>query len=70
MQFRMHLSLLELTGIGGGTVGSPLRKKGFAVAVWSTLLNNAHKANEKTSVQNMLNDAQVIAELVVEPKAK
>ncbi len=64
-----HVSA-KSTGIGGGTVGSPLRKKGFAVAVWSTLLGNAHKANEKTSVQNMLKDAQVIAELVVEPKAK
>ncbi len=57
------------TGIGGGTVASPLRKKGFAAAVWSTLLGNAHRANEKTSIPNILKDAQVIAGLVFESEA-
>lgn len=58
----------EPIGIGGGTVAAALRKKGFSTAVWATLLGNAHQANEKTSLKNILSDAQVIVQLVCTPE--
>jgi succinyl-diaminopimelate desuccinylase len=51
----------ELRGIGGGTVASFPRRKGFPAAVWSTLAGNAHQPNEYTSIQNIIDDAKVMA---------
>jgi succinyl-diaminopimelate desuccinylase len=48
-------------GIGGGTVASFLRRKGFQVAVWSTLDDLAHQPNEYCKINNMMKDAQVFA---------
>ena len=48
-------------GIGGGTVASHLRERGYHTVVWSTLLHQAHQPNEKGSISNTLNDAKVMA---------
>ena len=48
-------------GIGGGTVGSYLRKKGFSPVVWSTLDDMAHQPNEYCLVENMMNDSKILA---------
>ncbi len=52
-------------GIGGGTVAAYPRKQGYPAAVWATLFGNAHQPNEYTSIQNMINDAKVMATLVL-----
>jgi succinyl-diaminopimelate desuccinylase len=48
-------------GIGGGTVAAIFRRKGFPVAVWSTLDDMAHQPNEYCKVSNLVNDAKVFA---------
>jgi succinyl-diaminopimelate desuccinylase len=48
-------------GIGGGTVAALFRRRGYAVAVWSTLDDLAHQPNEYCKISNMLNDAKVFA---------
>ncbi len=48
-------------GIGGGTVASFLRRKGFSVAVWSTIDDMAHQPNEYSVISNLVNDASVFA---------
>lgn len=50
-------------GIGGGTVGAYLRIKGFDAAVWGTLDETAHQPNEYCILENMINDAKVLATL-------
>ena len=46
-------------GIGGGTVAAIFRRRGFPVAVWSTLDDLAHQPNEYCHIRNMVNDAKV-----------
>ncbi|WP_028575322.1 M20 family metallo-hydrolase [Desulfonatronovibrio hydrogenovorans] len=48
-------------GIGGGTVASFLRHKGFDAVVWATLTGTAHQPNECSSISNTINDAKVMA---------
>jgi succinyl-diaminopimelate desuccinylase len=50
-------------GIGGGTCAAPFRRLGIRAAVWSTIVGNAHDANEFASVANLVADAQVYAVL-------
>ena len=52
-------------GIGGGTVGAFLRKKGIPTAVWSKLAESAHQPNEYCLIDNLLGDALVMACLMV-----
>ncbi len=52
-------------GIGGGTVAAFLRRKGYHAVVWSTLMHNAHQPNEKSSISYTINDAKVIAEVLL-----
>jgi succinyl-diaminopimelate desuccinylase len=52
----------EIQGVGGGTVAVYIRKQGYPAAVWSTLMNQAHQANECSSVSNTINDARVFIE--------
>lgn len=54
-------------GIGGGTVAAYARHKGFPAAVWATLPGNAHQPNEYTSIQNIIRDAKVMAQLALAP---
>ncbi len=54
----------RLIGIGGGTVGAFLRKKGIHTAVWSRLEENAHQPNERCLISNMVGDCAVMAALM------
>ncbi len=48
-------------GIGGGTVAAIFRRAGFNAAVWSTLDDLAHQPNEYCKIDNLVNDAKVMA---------
>ncbi|MDR3341247.1 MAG: M20 family metallo-hydrolase [Treponema sp.] len=52
-------------GIGGGTVGAPLRNEGIDSVVWSRLDNTAHQPNEYTVIEHILGDAKVMALLML-----
>jgi succinyl-diaminopimelate desuccinylase len=51
-------------GIGGGTVGAFLRKKGIPTVVWSRVDESAHQPNEYCLVGNMIGDALVMASMM------
>ena len=53
-------------GIGGGTVGAYLRIAGFDATVWGTLDETAHQPNEYCILDNLINDAKVLATLMNE----
>ncbi|MDR0602422.1 MAG: M20 family metallo-hydrolase [Treponema sp.] len=53
-------------GIGGGTVGAPLRNAGIDSAVWCRLEDTAHQPNEYALIGNILGDAKVMALLMLE----
>lgn len=48
-------------GIGGQTVGNLFRVAGIQTAVWSTVDEVAHQANEYCKIENLMNDAKVFA---------
>jgi len=50
-------------GIGGGTCAAILRNSGLEVAVWETVLNQAHAPNEYILIDNMVSDCKVMASL-------
>jgi len=50
-------------GMGGGTCATPFRREGIAAAVWSTIPETAHDANEHCKIADMVADAQVYAVL-------
>jgi succinyl-diaminopimelate desuccinylase len=52
-------------GIGGGTVGAFLRKKGIPTVVWSRLEEMAHQPNEYCLLGNLVGDALVMALLML-----
>jgi succinyl-diaminopimelate desuccinylase len=52
-------------GIGGGTVGAFLRKKGIPTVVWGRLAEMAHQPNEFCLLSNLMGDALVMAALMV-----
>lgn len=51
-------------GIGGGTVASEFRNRGYDTVVWSSLDDTAHTPNEYCVIDNIINDAQTIAVLI------
>ncbi len=53
-------------GVGGGTVAAALRKINTPVAAWSKLNGSAHQSNEYCQVSNMVNDAKVMARLILQ----
>ena len=53
-------------GIGGGTVALFFRSAGIPAAVWSTMDDTAHSADEYCLVDNMLNDAKVFAHVFLQ----
>jgi len=55
----------RLIGIGGGTVAAIFRAAGLPAAVWSTLEDTAHQANESSLISNTLADAQVLAHVMM-----
>jgi len=52
-------------GIGGGTVAALFRKIGLPAAVWSTIDEMAHQPNEYAKIDNLVNDAKVMAALML-----
>lgn len=54
----------KIIGIGGGTFAAPLRREGYAAAVWATLLKNPHQPNETALVSASLTDAQIMARVL------
>lgn len=50
-------------GMGGGTVGSYFRRVGIDTVIWSTVNHMGHQPNEYCEVNNIINDAKVIAQV-------
>ena len=48
-------------GIGGGTFAAFFRMKGIPAVVWATLDETAHKPNEYAKIENIIEDAKVMA---------
>ncbi len=55
-----------ICGIGGNTCASFFRKAGFETAVWATIDGKAHEANEYAKIDNVIEDAKVLAVLPLE----
>ena len=53
-------------GIGGGTVASYIRKKGFHTAVWARMDETMHSPNEYALIPNIIGDAKVFAYICLE----
>lgn len=58
----------RLVGIGGGTVGAYLRKKGLNVVVWSKQDETMHQPNEYCVINNLLEEAKVLASMMIDNK--
>jgi len=52
-------------GIGGGTVAAFFRRLGIPAVVWSTIDDVAHMPNEYAKIDNIVNDAKVMAYLMM-----
>lgn len=63
---KAHGQETRCIGIGGGTVGSELRRQGIDCAVWSTLNDMAHQPNEYCVIENMVKDAVTLAVMFTE----
>jgi len=55
----------KVGGIGGFTVAFPFRKLGVPTVVWATLDGVAHQANEYAKIENLIEDAKIIAALML-----
>lgn len=53
-------------GIGGGTVAAHIRKQSLSTVVWAKLNHTAHMPNEYCVVDNMIGDAKVMAQIMLE----
>lgn len=53
----------KVGGIGGGTFAAYFRKLGIPAVVWATLDEMAHQPNEYAKIDNMVEDAKVMAAL-------
>ncbi len=60
---KVHNIDAKFIGIGGGTVGAELRRKGIDAVVWSTLDDQAHQPNEYCVIENLIKDSQTLIEL-------
>ncbi len=52
-------------GIGGGTFAAFFRRLGIPAVVWATLDETAHQPNEYAKIDNMVEDAKVMATLAL-----
>jgi len=55
----------KIGGIGGGTFAAYFRKLGIPAVVWATLDETAHQPNEYAKIDNMVEDAKVMAALTL-----
>jgi len=62
---RVYGTEARAVGLGGGTVGAFLRKKGLDTVVWSTLDETAHQPNEYCVTDFMVKDAMVMLDLML-----
>lgn len=53
----------KIGGIGGGTFAAYFRKLGIPAVVWATLDEVAHQPNEYAKIENMVEDAKIMAAL-------
>jgi len=53
-------------GVGGGTCAAHLRRAGLQAAVWMTTDETAHQPDEYCVVENMVEDAKVMAAVVLD----
>lgn len=53
-------------GIGGGTVAAFFRRAGLNAVVWSKIEDTCHQPNEYTTVENMVGDTKVFANLFMQ----
>lgn len=56
----------KIIGVGGGTVGAYLRRRGYDAVVWSTMDELAHQPNEYCIIENIIKDAETLASLFVQ----
>ncbi|RLF73895.1 diaminopimelate aminotransferase [Thermococci archaeon] len=56
---------VKVGGIGGGTFAAYFRKLGIPAVVWATLDEMAHQPNEYTKIENMVEDAKIMAALAL-----
>jgi succinyl-diaminopimelate desuccinylase len=54
----------RLVGIGGGTYAKYLREKGLNAIVWSTYNESAHMPNEYIDINDIINDAKILLEIL------
>ncbi|AIF69420.1 diaminopimelate aminotransferase [Palaeococcus pacificus DY20341] len=55
----------KVGGIGGGTFAAYFRKLGIPAVVWATLDELAHQPNEYAKIENIVEDAKVMAALAL-----
>ncbi|WP_048152662.1 M20 family metallo-hydrolase [Palaeococcus ferrophilus] len=55
----------KVGGIGGGTFAAYFRKLGIPAVVWATLDEMAHQPNEYAKIENLVEDAKVMAALAL-----
>jgi succinyl-diaminopimelate desuccinylase len=55
-------------GIGGGTVAAHFRRKGYPVAVWSKLCQQAHEPNEYCNIDTMVRNAKIFSHIFLQRK--
>ncbi len=53
-------------GIGGGTVAAFFRRAGLPAVVWSKIEDTCHQPNEYTTIENMVGDTKVFANLFMQ----
>jgi len=55
----------DIKGIGGGTVAAFFRERGLPAVVWSTVADTAHKPDEYCLISNVIEDAKVLAYIMM-----
>lgn len=55
----------KIGGIGGGTFAAYFRRLGIPAVVWATLDETAHQPNEYAKIDNMVEDAKIMAALAL-----
>ncbi len=55
----------KVGGIGGGTFAAYFRRLGIPAVVWATLDETAHQPNEYAKIENIVEDAKVMAALAL-----
>ena len=55
----------KIGGIGGGTFAAHFRRLGIPAVVWATLDETAHQPNEYAKIDNMIEDAKIMAALTI-----